>query len=124
LSDDTLAAFQRTLAALDASLARMRLDRDLDHLARIVAEATAAASPPKGGLDAAWAEAEAALPGGWRIDYLSQKEDRTAWGVWARDRWVPGKGPHGQAWAEGPTPEAALRALTARLRPTPEPDPE
>jgi hypothetical protein len=65
-------------------------------------------------LDAAWAEAEAALPEGWEINlYLDPRaEDIThRYGVNAG---------HPQRFAEimvnGPTPAAALRALEAKLR--------
>lgn len=67
-----------------------------------------------GALDVAWAEAEAALPEGWRIHMLS---------VTASDEWQAVAGvreDRGQdpfiALEVGPTPAAALRALTERLR--------
>ena len=74
----------------------------------------ARSSPAPAGLDAAWAEVEAALPEGWWLDYLMlDEEDPVRWAALARkdrrdDDWVE---------AYGPTPAAALHALTARLSP-------
>ena len=68
-------------------------------------------------LDAAWAEAEAALPKGWRLDCLSNLDppaaDEGGWNATAtlyEDVDIDHE--HGQ----GPTPAAALRALAERLR--------
>jgi len=70
-------------------------------------------------LDAAWAEAEAALPDGWAIlglDHTAMMDQR--WRAEAQSRIGPVV-----AWnrvrtvsAEGLTPAAALRALAAKLR--------
>ncbi len=68
-------------------------------------------------LDAAWAEAEAALPEGWHLCEMTLHchagngdGERGPWLVEAHDgdRWWSECG-------EGPTPAAALRALTAAL---------
>jgi hypothetical protein len=65
-------------------------------------------------LDAAWAEAEAALPEGWAFE-LTYSEGNPVQS-WA---WLPGveivTGDDGIR-AEGSTPAAALRALAAKLR--------
>lgn len=70
-------------------------------------------------LDAAWAEAEAALPEGWamlQLHHTAMMDQR--WQAEAQSRIGPVV-----AWnrvrtviAEGLTPAAALRALTAKLR--------
>jgi hypothetical protein len=65
-------------------------------------------------LDAAWAAAEAELPEGWEIG-LRGPDSAECFSAWATPIWwvpedvVPEN-------AEGPTPAAALRALTDRLR--------
>jgi hypothetical protein len=70
-------------------------------------------------LDAAWAEAEAALPEGWRIEGL--------WHSWPPNpvldpEWgtTVSNAQTGEmtisVHADGPTPAAALRALAAKLR--------
>jgi hypothetical protein len=66
-------------------------------------------------LDAAWADAEAALPEGWRIKSLSM-DAPPAWQAWAGA--TPEEAPGVDEWeAEtGSTPAAALRALAERLR--------
>lgn len=64
-------------------------------------------------LDAAWAEAEAALPDGWRIKEVRVHDLDDEWGAEAENMTGVGR----YRWVEhGPTPAAALRALTARLR--------
>lgn len=69
-------------------------------------------------LDAAWAEAEAALPEGWAIDGLYRVVARTSlereWEVIVHeDDW---QGDEDNHHGRGPTPAAALRALAAKLR--------
>ena len=82
-----------------------------------------------GGLDAAWAEAEAALLEGWVLA-LNGHKDGTALAVARSTAYRAGddeagrlrrqavvRGPFGGvAYGEGPTPAAALRALAAKLR--------
>ena len=69
-------------------------------------------------LDAAWAEAEAALPKGWVVAGLNLD-------LWALSRgeqvWVAAAGHplDSSTFAEAPTPAAALRALAAKLREVP-----
>lgn len=73
--------------------------------------ARAALSTTPAPLDAAWAEAEAALPEGWRVtrlDYLRLRGEWTAMAEHQRDA--------GSVSAEGPTPAAALLALAEKLR--------
>lgn len=69
-------------------------------------------------LDAAWAEAEAALPDGWFIARLEllrlPTRDRPLWQVLTSRPMTSGSG--AMASGEGPTPAAALRALAAKLR--------
>ena len=74
----------------------------------------ASPAPEPTGLDAAWAEAEAAAPD-WRINltrgfatrlFIASAHDGSEGAAALR---------HGIAVAEGPTPAAALRALAARL---------
>ena len=63
-------------------------------------------------LDEAWAEAEAALPEGWRITAIVGP-------VAGRGEWTAsayGYVPEDRAYADGPTPVAALRALAAARR--------
>lgn len=73
---------------------------------------------PDDSLDAAWAEAEAALPEGWQLvllrglagDYSAHAEDiskRPDDGSWTHEE---------ERFAFGRTPAAALRALAAKLR--------
>lgn len=62
-------------------------------------------------LDAAWAEAEAALPEGWAITNLGVTQD--GWQAWAT--LVPSHDEEFEA-EYGPTPVAAVRALAAKLR--------
>lgn len=65
-------------------------------------------------LDAAWAEAEAALPEGWsfRLEHEAPEhfwaQASTNWRFDDPDETLPA--------CEGPTPAAALRALAAKLR--------
>ena len=65
-------------------------------------------------LDAAWAEAEAALPEGWRLASLlspgDYSFDERGWEMHAQNE--DGK----TRRAHGPTPAAALRALAEKLR--------
>lgn len=68
-------------------------------------------------LDAAWAEAEAALPKHWRLAISPYYP--SGWEAYAYDiRRTPssGKGKHGSGACYGDTPAAALRALAANLR--------
>jgi hypothetical protein len=64
-------------------------------------------------LDAAWAEAEAALPEGWALQVAKDRADGQAEAM---------AGPIEFSWPPhvvrvfGPTPAAALRALAAKLR--------
>jgi hypothetical protein len=73
-------------------------------------DAAFAASLP-GSLDAAWAEAEAALPDGWNVHGV----ERIGVGNWHAAAWPLVDAVHGH----GPTPAAALRALAERLRDRP-----
>src|SRR5574343_48451 len=72
-------------------------------------------------LDAAWAEAEAALPDdpetGWR-QFAHLTLERKADGIYWAMAEVPGDvGVLAEAWSDTPhTPAAALRALAAKLR--------
>lgn len=81
---------------------------DPDTIRRLIADAR---------LGAAWREAEAALPEGWRIAHVSQRleyaETRRQWVALAKQ----GRGnfPH-RCLGTGPTPAAALLALAAALR--------
>ena len=83
-------------------------DRHVEHVAAAIIDSLAPA-----GLDAAWKEAEAALPEGWRVGILPQRLDDDA-KMYRVVALVPEHGDP-QAWADGPTPAAALRALAARL---------
>ncbi len=72
-------------------------------------------------LDAAWAEAEAALPEGWQFE-LGRLNFDGEWEAFAKSRafWeddlrVPNREQQIAA-GEGPTPAAALRALAEKLR--------
>ena len=80
-------------------------------------------------LDAAWAEAEAALPEGWLLT-LNRHKDGTALASTRSTAYRAGKGEigvlqrlavlqgpfGGSADASGPTPVVALHALVAKLR--------
>jgi hypothetical protein len=91
-------------------------------------EAEAAEKAPDS-LDAAWAEAEAALPEGWWLHALDAWSfDDMAWRVEAAsaghqepsDSWARYHAVRGPSVATyGPTPAAALRALAAKLRSLP-----
>ena len=75
------------------------------------------ASHAKDSLDAAWTEAEAALPEGWRFGVSPYHPN--GWQAFAYDIYqVPeyGQTDHSTGAIYGPTPTLALRALTARLR--------
>lgn len=89
-----------------------------------LADVLAAALAPETGLDAAWAAAEAALPEGWRFAalrrrYVGARGQGKGWSATAvqaglntedrRHGTVPSKAGY------GPTPTAALVALTAAL---------
>jgi hypothetical protein len=65
-------------------------------------------------LDAAWAEAEAALPEGDRINTLCRHGD--GWLVWTEGRPPGHLSDRPIAHGQGPTPAAALRALAVSLR--------
>jgi hypothetical protein len=81
-------------------------------------------------LDAAWAEAEAALPEGWRFRYIAPAmytgdnlPPHLMWFASATPRgWFDFLGPYVEGVDDdciegiGPTPAAALRALAATLR--------
>lgn len=68
------------------------------------------------GLDAAWAEAEAALPEGWRLTVQRTDEDFDTWSAAAvSPAFFEGENDDDYADGQGPTPAAALRALTAAL---------
>jgi hypothetical protein len=74
----------------------------------------------RGELDLAWAEAIAlAAEKGWRVDRIEWGGDEGDDGP-LRDVWTASaynlNGPIGRIDAEGPTPAAALRALTAKLK--------
>jgi hypothetical protein len=81
---------------------------------RAVAEIMAA-SAGIGELDAAWAEAEAALPEDWELRLFYWGDPK--YGATASYRFSLGRGravPFEQEY--GPTPAAALRALAEQLR--------
>lgn len=68
-------------------------------------------------LDAAWAEAEAALPDGWCLKLHSDVDvDATDYLAIAQPNTEMPRDLH--EWAPGPTPAAALRALAVKLRAT------
>lgn len=110
--DDYPATLETTadkIAALDADdfwpsflIAHARDTHGCTHLA----------DPPADSLDAAWAEAEAALPEGHTMDLVLENHvdggRYLAWTMRHTDTAI--------IRGEGPTPAAALRALTARLR--------
>jgi hypothetical protein len=64
-------------------------------------------------LDAAWAEAEAALPEGWRLSLATNPPEygATAWSPDPSEPYAVGR--------DGDTPAAALRALALALRDQP-----
>ena len=65
---------------------------------------------PVESLDAAWAEAEGALPVGWALTHLMADPGSGGWAAFAEP-------PTGyEQEGDGPTPAAALRALAAKLR--------
>lgn len=71
------------------------------------------AKPLRDSLDAAWAEAEAALPEGHVLAEVRLFDDGTLWGASTNN--VTGVGRY--HWSgDGPTPAAALRALATNLR--------
>lgn len=78
---------------------------------------TAAVARAEGELDAAWAEAEAALPEGWQT-WLRPGLFTDGWEASGRVKgiWRLADGPVPETTAAGPTPAAALRALAAALR--------
>lgn len=64
-------------------------------------------------LDAAWAEAEAALPEGW---YISNVRSKSPGGRWSASATLHGHDTGANYSGFGETPPAALRALAARFR--------
>jgi hypothetical protein len=100
-------------------------DCGLEHaILAIEAEAATLAAERSTGLDVAWAEAEAALPEGWRASLnshprsmdLAQRYVAVARPIYSD--WSEGSPPDPiRLWAD--TPAAALRALAARLREEP-----
>lgn len=64
-------------------------------------------------LDAAWAEAEAALPEGW---YISNVRRRSLTGRYSASATLAGSETGVNVSGFGPSPAAALTALAARLR--------
>jgi hypothetical protein len=76
-------------------------------------------------LDAAWAEAEAALPEGWTFGSVGRSSQRgqtkgqawiaSAWGFRLRGQGAESAPVKGRRIAYGSTPVAALRALAAKL---------
>lgn len=91
-----------------------RADADLIVALRNAAPELLASEPT---LDAAWAEAEAALPEGWRL--AIDPYYPTGWEAHAYDiNEVPtsARSDHSTGACFGPTPAAALRALAAALR--------
>jgi hypothetical protein len=118
---------------------RNDVQRDLRRIAaalRSPSDPLRSASRTVGELDAAWAEAEAALPEHDVIKRLERRETGE-WDVWtgvpdpysptADYGYGPGKGDGGWGgdWAKGETPAAALRALAAHLtQSTGDPTPE
>jgi len=84
---------------------------------RVVIVKDGARFRPLESLDAAWAEAESALPEGWAIDRLTRVWDAVSpvnhWRAWANR----GDGSMLSAWGQSPT--AALLALAAQLRDVP-----
>lgn len=93
------------------------------NLARALADAEARAALDEGtpgGLDAAWAAAEAALPSGWVMWTVSPGGWRASARDWGVEReihsWAASAvGPTAEAKGRGPDPTAALQALTAAL---------
>lgn len=71
-------------------------------------------SEPKDSLDAAWAEAEAALPEGWHL-----RVEELAVGYIAEMTYPPRFEGGVFLRSEHPTPAAALRALVRNLRERP-----
>lgn len=67
------------------------------------------------GLDAALAEAASALPKGWHLMGLVGPMSVRGGGEWTASAY--GMVPENHAYADGPTPAAAFRALVARLTP-------
>lgn len=68
-------------------------------------------------LDAAWAEAEAALPEGWALTLTPDTTEPDTYVAEGRPRDPFDSTRTGDlAWGAGPTPAAALRALAAQLR--------
>jgi hypothetical protein len=71
--------------------------------------------PAPDSLDAAWAEAEAALPTGWQIDRV-ERRDEGGWAVWADDQPVRHR-EYEFEYGEGDTPAAALGDLATKFGP-------
>jgi hypothetical protein len=73
-----------------------------------------------GDLDAAWAEAEAALPEGWRLAVQRTDEDFDTWAATGVSQaFFDGESDDAYADGQGPTPAAALRALAVALAEVP-----
>ena len=96
-------------------------------LVEAIDRARATLRPPvTDSLDAAWAEAEAALPEGWTLGGVQRSNQRgqtkrqayisTAWGGILAGQTAVLATPRGRRIAYGDTPAAALRALAAKLR--------
>ena len=67
-------------------------------------------------LDCAWAEAEAALPEGWKLSQVSRTRypPEKGWLAWATCFGPTGR--YGHLYCYGESPAAALRALAVQLR--------
>lgn len=77
---------------------------------------TRPSEPVLDSLDAAWAEAEAALPEGWYMGVQHSNDDRGEYMAIAADMVWLTETLTDDYHCYGPTPAAALRALAARLR--------
>lgn len=105
---DALAA--HIMAVLDEHGGSYGLPKRPADLAYWVADSLLTAVPTADDLTAAWQEAEAALPEGWGLVLSCRDGMNDAYAI---------NPVMSSAWAHsatGPTPAAALRALTARLR--------
>ena len=80
-----------------------------------------AAIEARAALGQAWVRAEAAASArGLHVDYIAQHSTESRWAVWAHGPWRAHPDPRksaydAEAWAEGPTPTAALIALAEQL---------
>lgn len=90
------------------------------------AEVRSASRPVDEGLDAAWREAEAALPEGWCdlavYHYDPDPGDQHEPGHYGAKTMDPADGGRSAIYGYGTTPAAALRALAAALAAEPTPD--